>query len=275
MGLPYDPNCERYALSIAKETKRKCPAGLIDPLSLSTFVLKEFQRRDVFAMTSKIANAYAREQEAKDKKELIENALKEEEDRLKELQKQGKNEENALLGAKMFYLCSEHGDCAQDHEDWQGTLYYDRYWRKYLKSKTKEESDKVTQIVFDLIRKYQMRSLQWVVNRPVWLTTRPNCRHYFLQVTIKEAMSNSVSELIDNKGMYHQVGLRDDGQTIRHSTKGEWYTSSNVEAIIKKYKDRLAYHEKLLKAQPNDLLKGYIDKDKRLIKKWRYLLSKQ
>lgn len=277
MGLPYDPECERYALHIAKDLKRRQPASIgIDPITLSVYAIKEMQRRDVFSMTSKMANAYARGQEARAKEELIRNSLKEEEERIKEelKKKNGADTAEILLSAKIFYLCSSHGDCAEDHEEWQGKLYYDRFWRKWLRGKSKKDTEKVSQIVFDLIAKNRMKSLQWVTNRPVWLTTRPNCRHYFSQVSIKEAMSNDTDELLDEKGMRHKVGLR-DSQTLRHSTKAQWYTASNIETIIKKYQERLALHEKMLKAQPNDTLRGYIDKDKRLIKKWKYLLSKR
>lgn len=79
----------------------------------------------------------------------------------------------------IFYVCSKHVSPAKDHKDWQGKLYVDRYWRATLKSTG-------TAWMIPQIEKYiadhDIRTIQWVMGPPVWLTTRPYCKHWFAPV---------------------------------------------------------------------------------------------
>lgn len=268
MGLPNIPETERYAVSVAKRIKKVTPQAVLDLKSheaLGIYCLKQLQRFGALEGLSKLAYKRANQAEAEAKQGLL-NKLVDNEDPI--VPKGAKDDEPLSMLARIFYLCSWHGDCAQDHVEWQGKLYYDRFWRRHVK-------DKETQsIVLDFIQINGMMSLQWVTNKPVWLITRPNCRHYFEQVTIKEALGKDVDELLDERGMKRQYGERGTSQTIRHSTQEGWYTRENVLNIIQKYKERLALHQRMYELQPSQTLEGYIEKDKRLIKKWRYMLGK-
>jgi hypothetical protein len=150
-------------------------------------------------------------------------------------------------------------DCAEDHLPYQGKLYYDRFWRRYV---TDPEARKT---VLEIIKARGLRSMQWVINRPVWLITRPNCRHFFRQISIADAIGNVPSILSQ---ITSQEGPRGGFQTIYHSTRGAWYTGKNVEAIIKKYRERLQFHQGLYNAFPSEALKDAIRKDRLLLKKW-------
>lgn len=268
MGLPNIPETERYAISVAKRIKKATPQAVLDLKSheaLGIYCLKQLQRFGVLEGLSKLAYKRANQAEAEAKQGLL-NKLIDNEDPV--APKGAKDDEPLSMLARIFYLCSWHGDCAQDHVEWQGKLYYDRFWRRHVK-------DKETQVrVLDFIQSTGMMSLQWVTNKPVWLITRPNCRHYFEQVTIKEAFAKDAEELLDERGMKRQYGERGTNQTIRHSTQEGWYTRENVLNIIQKYKERLALHQRMYEIQPSQTLKGYMEKDKRLIKKWRYMLGK-
>lgn len=268
MGLPNVPDTERYAISLAKRIKKATPQAVLDLKSheaLGIYCLKQLQRLEALKGLSKLSYAYANRQEAKAKQSLL-GKLIDNEDPIPPVGVKG--DEPLSLQARIFYLCSWHGDCAQDHVDWQGKLYYDRFWRRHVK-------DKPTQVrVLDFIQNTGMMSLQWVTNKPVWLITRPNCRHYFEQVTIKEAFGKDADELLDERDMKRQYGERGTNQTIRHSTQEGWYTRENILNIIQKYKERLALHQRMYQIQPSQTLEGYIEKDKRLIKKWRYILGK-
>lgn len=268
MGLPNVPNAERYAISLAKRIKKATPQAVLDLKSheaLGIYCLKQLQRLEALKGLSKLSYAHANGEEAKAKQGLL-GKLVDNEDPI--APKGAKDDGSSSMQARIFYLCSWHGDCAQDHVDWQGKLYYDRFWRRHVK-------DRETQIrVLDFIQSTGMMSLQWVTNKPVWLITRPNCRHYFEQVTIKEALGKSVDEILDERGMVRQYGERGTNQTIRHSTQEGWYTRENILSIIQKYKERLALHQRMYQIQPSQTLEGYIQKDKRLIKKWRYMLGK-
>ena len=268
MGLPNVPDAERYAISVAKRIKKATPQAVLDLHSheaLGIYCLKQLQRLEALKGLSKLSYAYANGKEAEAKQWLL-NKLVDNEDPV--APKGAKTDEPLSLQARVFYLCSWHGDCAEDHVDWQGKLYYDRFWRRHVKDKETQER------VLGFIEANKMMSLQWVTNKPVWLITRPNCRHYFEQVTIKEALSKDADELLDERGMKRQYGERGTNQTIRHSTQEGWYNRENVLNIIQKYKERLALHQRMYEIQPSETLKGYMEKDKRLIKKWRYMLGK-
>ena len=83
-----------------------------------------------------------------------------------------------LDGDEVFYVCSKHSNCADDHKDWEGKVYYDRYWR--MKNSDMPDWLK-TRIEKEIARK-DMKSVQWVTKGPVWLTTRPYCKHFFTPV---------------------------------------------------------------------------------------------
>lgn len=262
MGLPHYAETERYAESVAKKISKQTPQAVValhSAEALATYCLAQLQRLDALKGFSKIAYAKANEQEAKDKQGVIEGMLGDEDPK----------DGDKPLTARVFYLCSWHGDCAEDHEGWQGKLYYDRFWRRHVKGKEAQRR------VLDFIESHELMSLQWVTNKPVWLMTRPNCRHYFEQVTAEEAFAKSADALLDERGMRTEHGERGTNQTIRHSTQKGWYTEENIKNIIQKYKERLELHQRMYEIQPNEKLKGYIDKDKRLIKKWRYMLGKK
>lgn len=233
-----------------------------DPLTLSTWAFMELNRQKVFAETSKLANQFANREEGKAKEDLLKRMQEEAEKTAKELPPEREAE------ADVFYLCSWHGDCAKDHADYQGKLYYDRFWRHYIKDK------KLKTEIQSFISDNGLRSMQWVTNKPVWLITRPNCRHYFARVSVNEAFSESVGTLLKDKGMRTAEGAKGDGQTIRHPINKGWYNKENIEAIIAKYKERLAYHEALYKAKPTQSILNYIEKDKTLIRKWQGYLKR-
>lgn len=279
LGLPNPRNVEAYAIRLAKRGIRRTPslamlnaqfkgatgvAPLTEATLISLWATQFLKKERAFEETGKEVQAEARERETEAKISLIENARNEAEE---ERSQSEISDYRADLGAKVFYLCSKHDDCAEDHEAYQGKIYYDHFWKRYIKS----------QYARDLIAKqislYGMQEYQKVLSRPVWLITRPNCRHYFKQISSNDLLDNpSLENLLEESGMHHEVGLRGESQTLRHPTNKQWYTRENVSAIIKKYRERLAYHEKLYAKRPNDQLKNLIFKDKTLIRKWeRYL----
>lgn len=88
----------------------------------------------------------------------------------------------------VFWLSSWHQDPAEDHRDWQGKLYVDRYWRSALSS---SGSRWRIPMVEALLRNKQIPTVQWVMGGPVWLMTRPHCRHYLIPIGTSEALSSS------------------------------------------------------------------------------------
>lgn len=150
---------------------------------------------------------------------------------------------------KYFYLCSSHSDSAKDHEPYQGKVYFD------------EECDDFKALM--LAHKYHMKSYQWVIGKPVWMVTRPNCRHYFKALSYSEVAGKSYDELIEENKMHRKIGQRGDIiQTMNDRGK-------KIDFVIKSYEDRLRLHQEMFKIRPNTLLKRAIEKDMVLIKKWK------
>lgn len=279
LGLPNPKGLEDYAIKLAKRGIKRTPsvamlnaqfrsANIAEPLTeatlLSLWATNFLKKERAFEETGKEIQAEAREKETEAKISLIENAR----DQAEEERNQSEiNDYRADLNAKIFYLCSKHDDCAEDHEAYQGKIYYDHFWKRYVRSQYARD------LVSKRIDHYAMQEYQKILSKPVWLITRPNCRHYFKQISLNDILSNpSLDGLLEDNGMHHEVGLRGENQTLRHPTSKQWYTRENVLAIIKKYRERLAYHQKLYAKRSNDQLKNLIFKDKTLIRKWeRYL----
>lgn len=84
----------------------------------------------------------------------------------------------------IFYQCSKHNKCAPDHKAFQGKLYVDRYWRSILKEEPPT--------VLDYIRSNNIKTIQWVMGNPVWMTTRPYCKHRLVGVDTPTVLSGNV-----------------------------------------------------------------------------------
>lgn len=268
ISLPF-PKGGAWAETKAQKAKEALKAGA--PILLAVAVCANKARKRVSGNTPKgragsalkaLKDEGAFKQSAKAK---TESANKYEAD-IKTLE-EGQAVDNAREAREYLWICSSHGDCAEDHEAYQGRLYYDNAWKRYLKGDDRKRMEA-------LIAKHGMTSFQRVQNRPAWLFTRPNCRHYFDSVSLKEAERKSPKEILAERGMIHAIGPRGGKQNIRHSTKAGWYTRENVEAIIRQYEERVATLERMWEEQPSDDLRRDILKARNLTKKWKdYLKS--
>lgn len=148
------------------------------------------------------------------------------------------------LDKKVFYLASSHDDCAEDHKKYQGKMYIDERWRDY-------DSD-------GRIKKYvnthNIETIQWVMDRPAWFITRPNCRHYFVALKTEDVLKKSIGS------------LREENNT--HTKEGDYDLQTPREATLKKYKEKLAELQALYAAHPTEKLKKMIDKIKMLIERY-------
>lgn len=239
---------ESYVKKLTEKTKKNTLFTGLTLIAIADNIVKQWQKDDVFTNTNKLINERVREQETKDKKDAIESFIK-------------------VCRAKkeIFFLCSDHLDCAEDHKDYQRRLYVDGAWQKDIFFKANKDAIRL------FIAEYEIKTFQWVTGKPVWMITRPNCRHYFVALTWGEVKKYSIDELVNKYHTHSDKGER-KYQPIWHPTNQEWYTVENVEAIIEKYKERLWYHQGLYNQVKSDELKRLIDKDKLLLRKWRTLL---
>lgn len=199
-------------------------------------------------------------QESKDKEEAISQTL---EKNHNEIQKN----KDKQLQAKIFYLASKHLDSAEDHKDYQGKMYIDEKWKDYI------DDEGIRLAVENYIRLHDVKTFQWVIGKPVYFITRPNCRHFFKELTIEETLSDSARDLRKKYNMNLAIGNREYLQTLSYSDDKQ-IALRNAEILLGKYKERLKAHQQMARVNNNSLIKAAIDKDKLLIKKWTEYLEK-
>lgn len=194
--------------------------GGLDVLAIG--ILDLFSRQAVNYAATKIVHYEVRKFEDEKKIEIIDNAFK----------------ENRKSG-KIFYVASKHADSAEDHKDWQGKVYVDRYWYNY------DTDGRLAKY----IRDNDIRTVQWVTGKPVWFITRPNCRHYFT--------AYSADDILGKK--YH----------IPNRKIGDKRLQTPRDANLQYYQDRLRLLMNMYKKYPTQLLNNKIQKTKILIAKWK------
>ena len=154
----------------------------------------------------------------------------------------------------VFYIVNAFGDCAKDHVNLQGKMYYDKRYKSF--DMPKEVKDKVASI----IENKQLMSMQEAIEKPYWLTTRPNCRHRFVPITIEQASGNREKLLEDLKlkrGTY-KTKKYEITQELRY-----------IERQIRKYKALLENAIELYSSTKDESLKVDIDKYSDLVKEWQ------
>lgn len=251
---------EDYAIALANKTKKRIDVALPIYLrnnpdmdvetAIAELTFDRFEKEKAYQNGNSINYQEAQKEEAKRKENMIKDELK-------------KNREEKNI----FYLASSHNDCAIDHKDYQGKMYIDEMWESIITDAN------IKTAIRKYIRQNNVKNFQWVIDKPVWFITRPNCRHFFKSIRTNDVLTININTLIKNHKMHSKVGKKET-QTLRHPVNKKWYTKKNVEDIIKKYKDRLLYHKKLYQQHKSPTIARAIDKDKLLIEKWeKYLHS--
>lgn len=175
-----------------------------------------------------------------------------------------------LENPKIFYLSSWHKDSASDHAPFQGKIYVDVKWQNFIKDKELKEQ------IAKYISSNDVKTLQWVLGAPVWFMTRPNCRHYFKELSVEEVLNNSADSLLKTFNMRTAVGDRQYLQTLKIAkSKNKQEEIRNAELLLKSYKERLSLHTEMWKANPNDVLKAAIKKDLALVRKWQIFIKNE
>ncbi len=145
----------------------------------------------------------------------------------------------------IFYLCSTHINPAKDHADWEGKIYVSEDWEERVSPNLHDK-------VAAYIRNKHIRTVQWVTGEPVWLITRPNCKHYLIEVSPEEVLSSSVKKLLKAHDMYME-----DEKEITYEY-GQY----------KDYYERLKMLNYLNRMFDAEELNSDIKKTKRLVLKW-------
>lgn len=119
---------------------------------------------------------------------------------------------------QVFYMCDSFGDCAPDHVDYQGKLYYNA---------DTELSEDVTKY----INSNGIVSMQSVRDGFPFLTTRPNCRHSFHAIPTSEVMGGASEKKI-----------AEENKLVKGNYKGSNYEKVQEQRLnertIRFYKDK-------------------------------------
>lgn len=160
-------------------------------------------------------------------------------------------------GAKsgiVFYLCNSFNDCADDHKDFQGKVYYDENWKSF------DLEEEVKSKISNFIQSKNLRSFQDVRDNKPYLTTRPNCRHKMTAISFEQATGDKNTLLKDLKltrGKY-----KPDDYDI---TQKQRY----IERNIRNYKARLEQNKMLANESQDEMFKLQARKDSFLVRKWQ------
>lgn len=160
-----------------------------------------------------------------------------------------RNKHDSLMeqfASGIFYLCSTHVNPAKDHADWEGKVYVSEDWENRV------SPDQHSQ-VGAYIRNHKVQTVEWVTGEPVYLVTRPNCKHYFVEVSIEEVLGNSVRKLLKAHDMYMQ-----DEKEITYEY-----------AQYRNYYDRLKVLTYLHRMFDAEELNTDITKTRKLARKWK------
>lgn len=84
----------------------------------------------------------------------------------------------------VFYVCSVFKDCAKDHLAYQGKLYYAAGWEERVPAADRSRISR-------FIEKKKLMCIDDVCFDYPYLVTRPNCRHRFSSVSVKDALSGN------------------------------------------------------------------------------------
>lgn len=126
-----------------------------------------------------------------------------------------------------FFLCSSHPKAAKDHEPYQGKMYFDEDWEK---NSSYSDADRAS--IRAYIRNHKLRSLQWVTGAPVYMTMRPNCKHYFTNIPLQEVLHASARSLLKKHGMIDPDELPASEQRLNYRA---YYNRLKIEKELSKH----------------------------------------
>ena len=158
---------------------------------------------------------------------------------------------DTAYASTIFFLVSSHTDCAKDHEEYQGRIYVNEGWRDLV------EDDALAKRVEAFLANRHIQTMQWVTDKPVYMITRPYCRHTYRKISANEAMTLTEEELLKKYHMSYDVGERGANQTM-----------GTRKASYEKYRERLENLKRIYKDNPTEELARDIEKTEYLMDKY-------
>ena len=219
------PYTDKYLLAYAIKLTNKAKKVSADGSGMLAMALfSMFKRENANEKAKKIINQRTQTVAEKEKADAIDDFIDKSRDK-----------------DEWFYLASSHDDCAKDHLPYQGKLYVD---------------EKAPDDIIDYARKKGLYTVQWVMDAPAYFITRPNCRHFFVSLSLRQVTGKSLKKL---KKMHRT-----------HSMEGHKALATPKTEAINEYTDRLKMLRALNAEYPTDTLKADILKTEMLLKKWKH-----
>ncbi len=147
---------------------------------------------------------------------------------------------NAL--GNIFYITSFYGDCAKDHAAYQGKIYVDKDWEA---NAPKDRLDEIR----NYISSHNIMTVQEVMGAPVYLTTRPNCRHYFQYIDIDSVLGAKDKQAV--RDLRTRRNLNFNGRYKQNKYKALQQQRLN-ERKIRAVKSEVEKQEQLLALNPGN-----------------------
>lgn len=182
-------------------------------------------------------------------------------DSLRELfRDEGKEKGKGTVERNIFYLCSSHLHPAKDHVDYEGKIYVDKDWEAKLNSSLQDNPDgqDMHGKIAAYIRNHRILTVQEVTYSEPYLVLRPNCKHYFIPVSVSEVLGSSAKSLLRRHKMYMPDEIPMSYETSQY----------------KAYYERLKALQYLREMCPSEKLELDIKNTRKLVQKW-YRASKQ
>jgi len=173
---------------------------------------------------------------------------------------------DGYAAGNIFYITSFYGDCAPDHADYQGKIYVDEDWQSIAPKNRIEEIDQY-------IKANKIMTVQEVMDGPVYLTTRPNCRHYFQYISIDEVLGIKDNNDLNNKRKEYDLNANGKYKPEKYEalTKQRYN-----ERQIRHWKGRAQTEQKLLDKLPKSaskqerlLLQSKVALSNRKVRTWQ------
>ena len=215
----YDTKLLKFAMKVANRVKK-----LPNNDNLPVLIVQFYDKNKINSSSKKLINHYITHEAEEKKTKIIEDYIT-----------------ASRRDGKWIYLARSHEDSAKDHKPYQGKLYYDE--------------NAPEEVISGIKNQRRLKSIQWVMGDPVWFITRPNCRHYFVSMTVFEAMNSNTKHL---QKRYNT-----------HTKEGNRAFATPRTVAIEEYEDRLKLLKTLYRENPNEYLKKLIQKTEMLLKKWK------
>ena len=157
----------------------------------------------------------------------------------------------------IFFLCSEKATSAPDHAPYQGKIYVHENWESIISNKIHgEELNVLRTRIQSFISAKDIKTIQWVKGSPVYMSTRPNCGHFFVAISIDQAMGDLdrlKRELKTKKGTYKEDNYKDLLQQRHNERRVRYFKgrARNDEILLQNTKDPLLKNKLTSSIQDN------------------------